>query len=134
MRIMRKGAKTEFARQLRKTMTDAETRLWFRLRRKQLGGFHFRKQHPMGPFIADFACVEKRLIVEIDGGQHNKSMDADRDAWFHRNDYRVLRFWNNDVLTGTNDVVAAILAELEKTCPHPILPPRAGEGVNRSAL
>ncbi len=130
---MRKGAKTEFARHLRKTMTDAETRLWSRLRRKQLGGFHFRKQHPMGPFIADFACIERRLIVEIDGSQHNEAIDADRDAWFHRNDYRVLRFWNNDVLCRLENVLAEILKILTSvTRPHPSLPPQAGEGAQTS--
>ncbi len=109
---MRKGAKTEFARHLRKTMTDAEARLWFHLRRHQLGGHRFRKQHPVGPYIADFACVEKHVIVEIDGSQHNEAVDADRDAWFQRNEYRVLRFWNNDVLLQTNRVLAEILRTL----------------------
>ena len=64
---MREGAKTQYARHLRKHMTETETRLWFHLRRNQLGGFRFRKQHPIGPFIADFVCLEKQLIVEIDG-------------------------------------------------------------------
>ena len=109
---MRAGAKTEFARQLRKTMTDAEIRLWFHLRRHQLGGFRFRKQHPIGPYIADFVCVEKHLIVEIDGSQHNETVDAERDSRLRCHGYRVLRFWNNDVLFRTGDVLAEILRML----------------------
>ena len=110
---MRNGAETEFARQLRKTMTDAEVRLWFHLRRSQLNGFRFRKQHPIGPYIADFACIEKRLIVEVDGSQHNETIDAERDTWFQRHEYRVLRFWNHDVLSQTDHVLAEILRVLE---------------------
>jgi very-short-patch-repair endonuclease len=93
-------------------MTDAEVRLWFYLRRNQLGGFRFRKQHPIGPYIADFACVEKSLIVEVDGSQHNETIDAERDAWFQRHGYRMLRFWNNDVLSRTDHVLDEVLRVL----------------------
>lgn len=93
-------------------MTDAEVRLWFHLRRNQLGDFRFRKQHPIGPYVADFACIEKHVIVEVDGGQHNEVADADRNAWFQRHGYRVLRFWNDEVLFGTDRVLAEILRVL----------------------
>ena len=127
---MRNGAKKYFARQLRANMSDAEQCLWHRLRQRQLAGCRFRRQHPVGPFIADFACIEKRIIIEIDGGKHTESADASRDAWFHRQGYRVLRFWNNEALSRTEDVLAEILkVVISITPPHPNLPPLAGEGV-----
>jgi len=110
---VRKDAKTDFARNLRKSMTEAETRLWFHLRRAQLGGFRFRKQHPVGPYVADFACVEHKLIVELDGSQHlDSSHDHDRDAYLRGQGFRVLRFWNDDALLRTGDVLAAIWTAL----------------------
>ncbi|MDR0275732.1 MAG: DUF559 domain-containing protein [Burkholderiaceae bacterium] len=109
---MREGAKKEFARKLRANMTDAEQQLWRHLRQHQLANCRFRRQHPVGPFIADFACIEKRLIVEIDGGQHNPTADSSRNAWFERDGWRVLRYWNNDVLGKTEDVLADILRVL----------------------
>jgi len=110
---MREGAKTRFARNLRKALTDAEICLWYRLRRRQLGGFRFRKQHPIGAYVVDFACVEQKLVVELDGSQHLDSChDAARDACLRENGFRVLRFWNNDALLRTDDVLAAVLAAL----------------------
>ncbi|MDR0775213.1 MAG: DUF559 domain-containing protein [Azonexus sp.] len=106
---MREDAKRELARSLRANMTDAEQRLWRWLRGHQLAESRFRRQHPVGPFIADFACIEKRLIVEIDGGQHNPIADSSRDAWFERHGWRVLRYWNHDV----EDVLADILRVLD---------------------
>lgn len=112
---MRKGAKTEFARQLRSSMTDAETRLWFHLRRHQLGGFRFRRQYPAGPYIADFVCVEAMLVIELDGSQHLGSQtDSPRDEWFGEHGFQVLRFWNDDALLRTDQVLVTILAAL---CP-----------------
>ena len=101
---------TTFARQLRKRMTDAESQLWRHLRRRNIEGFKFRRQHPLGPFVADFACLEARLIVEIDGGQHDEreSYDGRRDAWLSQQGYRVLRFWNNEVLCETESVLEVI--------------------------
>jgi primosomal protein N' (replication factor Y) len=126
---MRQGVKTQFARNLRKNLTEAEVRLWFHLRRKQMLAAHFRRQHPIGPFIADFACIDKNLIIEIDGGQHNSKDDGPRDAWFQQHGYRVLRFWNNDVLCRTDDVLAEIVKVINSIShPHPGLPPHAGEG------
>ena len=109
------------ARKLRRNLTDAERKLWHYLRQKQLNGFHFRKQCPIGPFIADFACLKAKLVVEVDGGQHaDSATDAARDAWFAANGYRTLRFWNNDVLQNTEGVILTIteaLGQLE-TSPH----------------
>jgi very-short-patch-repair endonuclease len=106
---------------LRRNLTDAEQRLWHYLRQKQINGFHFRKQCPVGPYIADFACLSAKLIVEVDGGQHADSATDDaRDAWFTAHGYRTLRFWNNDVLQNTEGVILTIteaLGHLENT-PH----------------
>ena len=110
---MRQGAKTQFARHLRGNLTDAETRLWFHLRRHQLGGFRFRRQYPAGPYVADFVWVEAHLIVELDGSQHLASAaDAVRDGWFVAQGFRILRFWNDDVLLRTDEVLAKILNSL----------------------
>jgi very-short-patch-repair endonuclease len=83
------------------------------LRRRQLNGFYFRKQCPIGPYIADFACLEARLIIELDGGQHaDSATDAVRDAWFTAQGYCTLRFWNNDVLANTEGVIIMITEAL----------------------
>jgi very-short-patch-repair endonuclease len=94
-------------------------RLWKYLRRQQINGFHFRKQCPVGPYIADFACLDAKLIIELDGGQLADSpSDSARDAWFTAHGYRTLRFWNNDVLANTEGVLTTIteaLGHLETT-------------------
>ena len=108
---MRPGQKRNRARRLRRSMTDAEHRLWFHLRNRALMGCKFRRQHPIGPYIADFACIEHRLIVEADGGQHADSgADRDRTRFLASCGYRVLRFWNNDVLARTDAVLEQIHA------------------------
>ena len=108
-----------FARQLRVTSTDAEFRLWQRLRNRALGGFKFRRQFPVGPYIADFICIERKLIVELDGGQHaDNPADERRTRFLELRGYRVIRFWNPDVLSNTDGVLEMILIELEKA-PHP---------------
>jgi len=92
------------ARALRKAPTPAERVLWRMLARDQLG-VRFRRQHPIGPYIADFYCPAHRLVIELDGGQHNGSPhDERRDAWFAKAGYRVLRFWNRDVFTEADGV------------------------------
>jgi very-short-patch-repair endonuclease len=130
--FMRDRASTRFARQLRRTMTPAEQWLWHRLRGCRLADCRFRRQHPLGPYVVDFACLERRLVIELDGSQHLEApADARRDAWLRHQGYTVLRYWNHDVLDRTERVLAAIQAELEKACPHPPvghLPPQAGEG------
>jgi very-short-patch-repair endonuclease len=107
---------TARARELRKQLTDAEKRLWSRLRRNQLGGHHFRRQRPIGPFIVDFVCMAKGLIVEVDGGQHadRAEEDVSRTAYLENKGYRVLRFWNNDVLANTEGVLEVIRAAVDE--------------------
>ena len=126
---MREGQKQAFARQLRRSMTDAEQRLWQQLRRKQMVGCRFRRQHPIGPYIADFACIGSRLVIEVDGGQHDGCQAAaHRDEYLRLRGFEVLRFWNNEVLENMEGVCEVILRHLSGTCPHPGLPPQAGEG------
>ena len=102
------------ARALRANQTEAETRLWQSLRDRQLAGAKFRRQTPVGPYIADFVCLAAKLIVELDGGQHAENAEADavRTAWLEGRGFRVLRFWNNDVLVNTEGVLEEILAAL----------------------
>jgi very-short-patch-repair endonuclease len=96
-------------------MTDAERKLWFLLRDRRLGQTKFRRQVPIGPFFADFLCFEFRLVVEVDGGQHAESLqDKKRDRWFAANGFRVLRFWNNDVLSNPQGVYETISAALSR--------------------
>lgn len=101
------------ARALRNEPTDCERKLWQFLRLRQLDGFRFRRQVPIGHYIADFACVEAKLVVELDGGQHQDSEhDVRRDAELRRQGFRVLRFWNNQVLQETAAVLEQILRVL----------------------
>jgi len=96
---------------------------------RQLLGFRFRRQFPIGPYIVDFACLEAKLIIEVDGSQHfDAKGDVERTQRLHEYGYRVLRFWNNDVLMHTHQVLAAIHQALGSNGPHPGLPPQAGEG------
>ncbi|MCL1634544.1 endonuclease domain-containing protein [Luteimonas sp. SX5] len=114
---MRGAQKTTLARQLRQDMTDAERALWRVLRdRKATAGHKFRRQHPIGPYVADFACLEKRLIVEADGGQHQQSRhDAGRDTFLRREGFRILRFWDNDILQNLEGVCDMILRQLSES-------------------
>jgi very-short-patch-repair endonuclease len=101
------------ARKLRVNQTDAETVLWNRIRSRQIDGHKFVRQQPIGGYICDFVCRERLLIVEVDGGQHNESAaDAIRDRRLTEDGYRVLRFWNNDVLGNLEGVLVTIQAEL----------------------
>ena len=114
------------ARKLRNQSTDAERLLWRHLRRRQLGGFRFRRQMPVGGYVADFACMDAKLVIELDGGQHQEqaARDARRDARINVNGYRVVRFWNNQVFEETTAVLEVILNELLTARPHPVLLPR----------
>jgi len=107
---------TRNARDLRSNLTDAEQRLWLKLKRRQLAGVKFRRQQPIGHFIVDFVCFERRVIVEVDGGQHAEQphYDEQRTRWLEGQGYSVLRFWNNDVLANTDGVVQAIQDALER--------------------
>jgi very-short-patch-repair endonuclease len=101
---------TNVARSFRKKPTEAEKLLWRHLRAKRLGGLRFRRQQPIGNYIVDFVCFEKRLIIEVDGGQHatQKEKDIERDKWFSEQGFRVLRFWNNEVLRDISIVMELI--------------------------
>ena len=109
------------AQTLRHNQTDAERRLWSCLRSRQLGGFKFRRQYPIPPDIVDFVCVEAGLIIEIDGSQHvlDRLRDAERARFFERIGYRTVRYWDNDVLLRTAEVLEAILLELGRPSPPP---------------
>ena len=98
------------ARTLRQNATDAERRLWSRLRKRQLEGCRFRRQAPLEPYVVDFACLAARLVIEVDGGQHSwrAEQDAARKSWLEANGFRVLRFWNNEVLANTDGVLETI--------------------------
>jgi len=101
---------SERARQLRRNSTDAEIALWRLLRSADLAGVKFRRQQPIGPYIVDFVCFSHRLIIECDGGQHAESAaDAVRDKWLSEQGFRVLRFWNNEILGNREGVVLRIL-------------------------
>lgn len=115
------------ARRLRANMTEAERLLWQRLRNRQLSGLKFRRQWTLGSYVVDFFCWEAKLIVEVDGGQHNPEVDAVRTAWLKHQGYRVIRFWNNDVLGNIAGVLEAIDLALS-SAPHPNPLPPAGEG------
>jgi very-short-patch-repair endonuclease len=104
----------QFARRLRRSQTDAERVLWFRLRDRRLGGWKFKRQVPIDRFVVDFLCADAKLIVEIDGGQHdqNRDRDADRTGVLEAMGYFVLRFWNHDVLRNTEGVIEEIVSTL----------------------
>ena len=111
---------SKLQRKLRKAMTDAEKKLWRQLRGKQFDGHKFRRQHPFGDFILDFVCLEAKLVIEVDGGQHNESaQDLVRDQTLQKAGFRVMRFWNNQVLNEIEAVVEAIWLELERLTPPP---------------
>jgi len=94
-------------------MTDAERRLWYRLRAHRFGGYKFKRQVPIGPYVVDFACLNHGLVVELDGGQHSEDIkDAARDEFLRAKGFRVLRFWNNDALKNTSAILEAILKNL----------------------
>jgi very-short-patch-repair endonuclease len=104
----------ERARQLRRDQTDVEGKLWSRLRARQLSDAKFRRQYPIGAFIADFCCYERRLVIELDGGHHTEHVDADqsRTDFFVSQGYRVLRFWNNEVIENIDGVLERIVHTL----------------------
>ena len=107
------------ARQLRKKMTDAERVLWRELRSRLLADCKFRRQQPLGRYIVDFVCLDKRLVMELDGGQHAEfdqaTYDAERTVWLERNGFRVLRFWDQEVLTNVVAVLEAIVQAINLT-------------------
>jgi len=113
-----KGSRRQIALacELRQSQTDAEKALWARLRNKQLQGVKFRRQQPLDPYIVDFVSFERKIIVEVDGGQHNereaRERDKERAAWLKGGGYQVLRFWNNEVLRNMEGVLEKIVEVL----------------------
>jgi very-short-patch-repair endonuclease len=119
--------------------SDAEQKLWYFLKRKQVNGLRFRRQYPVGPYFADFICLQARLVIEVDGSQHGEpahiAHDARRTAWLERNGFRVLRFWTHAVMAD----IGAVMDGIENAIRHPLpqmtlsdaqghLPPPAGGG------
>ncbi|MCY7312556.1 MAG: endonuclease domain-containing protein, partial [Pseudoxanthomonas sp.] len=98
----------DHAKRLRKDMTDAERILWQHLRAGRLAGMKFRRQHPVPPFIVDFCCIEASLVVELDGSQHSQDVDAGRTRYLKSQGWRIVRFWDSDVLKETEAVLEAI--------------------------
>jgi very-short-patch-repair endonuclease len=133
---MRKAKRTDTAKKaakrLRRQPTDAESKLWYHLRRKQIDGHRFRRQSPVGPYVVDFLCVEAGLIVEVDGGQHSwrAEDDAKRTNWLESQGYRVVRFWNNEVSENIEGVLETIFQAALKTPPPQPSPSEEGEGVD----
>jgi very-short-patch-repair endonuclease len=122
----------EFAKALRKQMTDAERLLWRHLRNRALGGWKFKRQYPVGPYIVDFVCLDKNVVIEVDGGQHaeNEKLDRQRSAYLNKMGYKVFRFWNNEVLQATEAVLSSIfstLSDTDKNSPSPRPSPPLGE-------
>jgi very-short-patch-repair endonuclease len=124
-----------FAKALRSSQTDAENALWRHLRAHRLAGTKWKRQQPIGKYIVDFVCLEARLIVEADGGQHNESLtDKSRDAWLKSQGFVVRRFWNNEILQNMEGVISSILEGLALAgtatlSPTP-LPSREREGTS----
>ncbi len=119
---------TSTARELRNDPTEAEKHLWHELRRWNLG-IKFRRQVIIGRYIVDFVCYEKKLIIEVDGGQHAENRrDKIRDQWLIDQGFKILRFWNNEVLGNLEGVIEKIIEHLESPLPYP---PHKGEGIFR---
>ena len=122
------------ARKLRRNSTDVERKLWHRIRDKQIAEFRFRRQRPIGKYIVDFVCLDAQLIVELDGGQHaeDAAYDERRSAFLESLGYRVLRFWNNEVVENISGVLEsvreALLVTRAPTPPSSL--PLAGEGTD----
>jgi adenine-specific DNA-methyltransferase len=123
----------ENAKRLRTNQTDAESVFWYNVRARRLAGFKFRRQYPVGSFIADFVCLEAKLIVELDGDQHavRRDYDRSRDAFLKSKGFHVMRVWNSDLLTNRDGVMDAVLRQLENVdTPSPRPSPPKGERGN----
>lgn len=118
----------QFAKALRKNMTDAERLLWRHLRAHRMCDQKFRRQQPIGPYIVDFVHFGARVVIEADGGQHSSSADdAVRDAWLQGQGFRIFRFWNDDILQNIEAVLEVVLKDLAKGAPSPPAPLPQGE-------
>ncbi|MDO8445443.1 MAG: DUF559 domain-containing protein [Deltaproteobacteria bacterium] len=116
------------AKSLRKRFTEVERLLWWHLRARQIEGFKFRRQEPIGRYIVDFVCFESKVIIEVDGGQHSIETEKDkkRDEWLKSEGFKVFRFWNNEVLTNTEGVLEVIRTNCLSHPPLNPLPSREG--------
>ncbi len=115
---LKKRNKTTIAKKLRSNSTDTEKYLWKYLRGRQLEGFKFRRQHPIGKYIVDFINLERKIIIEVDGGQHlENKKDELRDRWLEEQGYKVLRFWDNEVLTNIEGVMESIRKKIYSPSP-----------------
>ena len=127
-----RSQRLSFAKELRQRPTEAELRMWYYLRAHRFLGLKFMRQRPLGPYIVDFVCYERGLVIEVDGGQHNdKTLETDRvrDEWLKAKGFRILRFWNNDVLSNTAATLESIRLTVDLYGPSPPAPlPQAGEG------
>jgi adenine-specific DNA-methyltransferase len=141
LELSKRVPQQEFVKQLRREQTDAERKMWSLLRSRSLDGYKFRRQQPIGPYIADFCCFRPRLIVELDGGQHAEQVEYDerRTAFLESEGYQVVRFWDNQVLMEMDAVLEMILKTLTETPsprgrggPGPL--PRRGEGGSGDTL
>jgi very-short-patch-repair endonuclease len=122
----------ERARSLRREGTDAERKLWYQLRAGRLKGMKFRRQHPVPPYIVDFHCEAKKLVVELDGSQHNQAVDRDRTRYLEAQGLKVLRYWDNEVMQQLDAVLEAIVSAAgNRTLTPTPLPP--GEGLEGEA-
>jgi very-short-patch-repair endonuclease len=124
----------KFAKTMRHTPTDAEKTLWRELRARRFDDFKFKRQQPLGSYIVDFICFERRLIVEIDGGQHNEPVDAERTNWLEQQGFRVARYWNNDVLNNLEGVLSDLSGCLCNPPPLPNPSPARGEGLKHGSV
>ncbi len=131
--MKRRSSEHRRAKQLRRTQTDTERKLWLHLRARQLSGMKFRRQHPVGCFIVDFCCVEGGLIVEVDGGQHADRVEEDRGRteFLQSHGYRVLRFWDHEVLNDLDAVLQMIATTV--SVPHPSPLPASWEREQENA-
>src|SRR5919108_1670960 len=124
------------SRQLRRSMTEAERQLWRHLRERQMEDYKFRRQHPLGDYVVDFICLDAGLVIEVDGGQHMERSDYDwvRTRWLEEQGFRVLRFWNHEVLHQLEEVKAVIWRALHGESQPPSPPsPCQGEGAEKKA-
>ncbi len=126
--LLREEVPIRFARKMRQAPTASEWKLWQAIRRNQIEGAHFRRQHPIGPYVADFACLTLKLIIEVDGTSHLTAEQIEKDIrrtqFLNREGFKVIRFWNLDVLTNLGRVIERIDTEVRASIP----PPRSGGG------
>ena len=119
----------EFAKQLRHHLTESENKLWRHLRAHRLNGEKFRRQQPIGPYVVDFVHFGARLIVEADGGQHNGApRDESRDVRLHARGFKVMRFWNSEIMNNLDGVLATVMTAITEFPLSPVPSPERGEG------